>query len=112
MVVAREALAVVSGETVTRTYRFGEKTRRARLCPHCDTRLWAEPEDRADIALLLPGTLDQAADFSPVAHIWTRGAPAWYRFPPSAMLFDTQPDDKHELVRLWAAASAVAPGAD
>ena len=111
MVVQRDQLQVTEGLTEVRSFTFKNKRRQARICPHCDTRLWAEPEDRPSIAILLPGTLDRAAEFTPVAHIWVRSAVQWFKAPEGTISFETQPTDPLELVRLWPKVTANASSA-
>lgn len=102
MWVDRTALRVIEGEPELQTFELGGgRQRRAMVCADCDTRLWAEPADRPAIAILFPGTLHSHGDFEPVAHLWTRSAPSWVVIPPNSKQYDTQPEDKGELVRLW-----------
>lgn len=70
-------------------------------CAECDTRLWSQPADRPSLAGLLPGTLHNAGEFEPVAHLWTRSALPWIQFPPGATVYETQPNRPGVLARLW-----------
>ena len=102
MWVERTALRVTRGEPKLVTFKIAEdKERRAMACADCDTRLWAVPADRPTLAGLLPGTLYNAGEFEPVAHLWTKSALPWVQFPPGAKLYETQPDRPGELARLW-----------
>ena len=104
MWVNRSSLSVSRGQPQLLTFEMGSgRQRRARSCRDCDTRLWAEPEDKPSLAALLPGTLHKANEFEPVAHLWTRSALPWTIFPPDAVKFETQPPPG-ELAKLWKAA--------
>ena len=81
-------------------------TRRARICPRCDTRLWAEPLNRPNIALLRPGTLENQQAFTPVAHVYTRSKQPWFLIPPGVAQFETYPEQAEELVQLWRQATS------
>jgi len=50
---------------------------------------------------LRPGTLDDTSWLVPVAHIWTRSALPWFRFPEGVPTYEKQPADVLELARLW-----------
>ena len=107
MWVERAALVVTDGSPELRTLSFGDgRQRRAKICPDCDTRLWAEPENKPSLAILLPGTLQNHNEFEPVAHLWTRSALPWVAFPPGVIRYETQPEDPMELVHLWKRATA------
>jgi len=106
MPVDRDALVVTKGDTALKVFASNGRSRRARACPHCDTRLWAEPADRPAEALVLPGTLDRGSEFTPIAHLWTRSTAGWISFPADAVRYDTHPPDgMNELIRLWQARS-------
>lgn len=111
MVVDRSALEVTQGAPELRAFQFGTRQRRAQICIDCDTRLWAEPQDKPNIAILLPGTLDRACEFKPIAHLWTRSALPWVTIPPGAACYETGPSDSSELVRLWQQATSPPPSA-
>jgi len=73
MWVRRTDLEILEGQAPLAEFDLGNgHTRRARICPRCDTRLWAEPLDKPDIALLRPGTLEHQQAFEPIAHVYTR----------------------------------------
>ena len=113
MWVEKAALKVVHGQPKLRVFEFGEaRQRRAMFCVDCDTRLWAEPTNRPQLASLFPGTLYNHAEFEPVAHIWTRSALPWVSFPPGASLYDTQPSDWNELKVLWQQATSTRQSPD
>ena len=77
------------------------KPRHTRICARCATRLWSERPDRAEIAVIRAGTLDDTSWIRPVAHIWTRSAQPWFAFPEGVPRFEKQPTDMRELVALW-----------
>jgi hypothetical protein len=102
MWVRRSAIKVVDGDPVLRIFDMGDgRQRRSKLCERCDTRLWAEPSDRPDIAILRPGTLLNQNDFQPVAHLYVRSKQSWLSIPEGAVQFETQPIEPGELTRLW-----------
>jgi hypothetical protein len=102
MWVRRTDIRVTNGEPVLNVFNFGNgRERRSRACARCDTRLWAEPANRPDIAVLRPGTLLDQQDFEPVAHLYTRSKQPWFLIPDHIAQFDTQPDQSDELLRLW-----------
>jgi hypothetical protein len=53
------------------------------------------------MAGLLPGTLHNASEFEPVAHLWTKSALPWIQISPGATVYETQPNRPGELARLW-----------
>jgi hypothetical protein len=104
MVVRRSSLELLQGVPVSYSALLADgRTKSGRMCPACGTRLWGEPANRA-VLVVQPGTLEQPSHLEPVAHLWTRSAQPWVVFPPDAVLFETQPADPAELVRLWRAA--------
>jgi hypothetical protein len=105
MWVTRSDLHVVAGEPILLEFKGSPgRPRRARACAECDTRLWAEPPDKPTLAVLLPGTLQDASQFQPVAHLWLRSALPWVTIPSGVATYETQPSDRRELVQLWQAA--------
>jgi hypothetical protein len=103
MWVARSSLEVVSGSPALLEFQGSPgRPRRARACPACDTRLWAEPADKPNLAILLPGSLRDVGQFQPVAHLWVRSALPWVEIPRDVARYETQPQDSQELIRLWA----------
>lgn len=67
------------------------------FCPVCGTRLYHRSERSPELATLKAGTLDNAADLRPVAHLWTSRKHGWLWLNESAELFATQPDD----IKAW-----------
>ena len=73
------------------------------------TRLWSEPENRPQLAVVRPGTLDNTSWLRPVEHVWTKSAQPWFEFPEGVVRYATQPDDLMELVQLWRDRTARSP---
>lgn len=105
MWVQRESLELLEGEAeLVSSVANDGRERRNRVCPACQTRLWAEPVHRPALAILRPGTLEQAAAFTPIAHQFIRSALPWFVFPKGVARYETAPDDPAEYLRLWKAA--------
>lgn len=88
-------IEVIAGEAevyVNITASGAESTQR--LCGTCHTRLWNTNSARKGIAVVRAGTLDQSAELTPRAHIWTKrkqpwlvideSTPSWPENPPPA----------------------------
>jgi hypothetical protein len=102
MWVNRAALEVTHGEAVLQIASgHDDRLRHARVCPQCHTRLWSQPENRPELAVVRPGTLDDTSWLEPVAHLWTRSAQPWVEIPEGAVRYETQPKELTALVRLW-----------
>jgi hypothetical protein len=107
MWVERSSLEVLAGEPELQVFELRPgRQRRSKVCPNCDTRLWAEPADRPSLAILRPGTLENHREFEPIAHLYTRSALSWVVIPPGVASYETQPEDPRELVRLWQEATS------
>jgi hypothetical protein len=107
MWVDRAALEVLHGHPELKVSELREgRERRSRVCPNCATRLWAEPADKPNLAILRPGTLENLNEFEPVAHLYTRSALPWVIIPEGVARYETQPNDPRELVRLWQEAAS------
>ncbi|MGF6512286.1 GFA family protein [Paraburkholderia sp. 32] len=102
MLVRRSDLHVVEGEPNMLIFDFGPgRQRRSKACPRCDTRLWAEPIDQPDLAMLRPGTLQDQSEFAPIAHIFTRSKQPWFLIPEGVPAFEGRVSEQAELLRLW-----------
>jgi hypothetical protein len=102
MWVRRLDINVIDGEPVLRVFDLGNaRQRRSKLCERCDTRLWAEPADKPNIAILRPGTLLNQNEFKPIAHLYVRSKQQWFSIPADVAQFETQPAQRGELMRLW-----------
>jgi hypothetical protein len=98
----RSALDLTQGELAHHDLELGGGRKSiARTCARCATRLWSEPARHPGFAVLRPGTLDDTSWLEPVAHVWTRSAQPWFRFPPGVTTHDSQPPKLMELVALW-----------
>jgi hypothetical protein len=107
MWVYRESLEVLEGtpELVSSIANDGRE-RKNKVCSACQIRLWSEPVNRPKLAILRPGTLEQAKSFVPIAHQYVRSALPWFVFPAGVRLYDAAPDNPAELTRLWQEARA------
>ena len=102
MWVRRSDLELTQGELTRHDLELGGgRKSNARTCARCATRLWSEPARLPEYAVLRPGTLDDTSWLEPVAHLWTRSAQPWFRFPEGVTTYETQPADMLELARLW-----------
>ena len=111
MWVQRDALEVLDGNPkLVSSIANDGRQRKNKVCPACEVRLWSEPIHRPRLAILRPGTLDQAKEFKPVAHQFVRSALPWFVFPEGVKLYETAPEDPAELVRLWQEARTISPG--
>jgi hypothetical protein len=101
MWVKRGSLEVTKGEPALFELSGPDgKPRYQRNCAKCGIRLWSEPAKHPEIAVLRPGSLDDAKSFTPVAHIWMRSAHPWVRVPEGVARFEQQAGFE-ELARLW-----------
>jgi len=103
LVVDRSAVAVEKGEPAPYAAQLSDgRTKQGMMCANCGTKLWSESMRNRDFLIIRPGSLDDRSWIEPVAHIWTRSAHSWFRFPPGAKLFETQPAEAwKELFKLW-----------
>jgi len=63
------------------------------FCATCGTRIYHQSARAPEMVTLKGGTLDNAADLQPVAHLWTSRQHPWLRLAPDAVTFETQPAD-------------------
>ena len=109
LVVNRGSLQGQQGKSVQYSVKRPDgRTSRGQLCTACMTRLWSEPLKHPDVVIVRPGTLDDTSWLRPVAHIWTRSAQPWFKFPPDAVLFEGQPAPG-ELSKIWQHRNSAAP---
>jgi hypothetical protein len=107
MIVRRSSVEVLQGEPAAYFAALPDgRTKSGRMCAACGTRLWGEPRN-AELLVIQPGTLEQPIGLVPVAHQWTSSAQPWTVFPQGAVLFETQPADRAEMMRLWRDAQEV-----
>jgi hypothetical protein len=101
MWVKRASLEVTRGEPALQVWAGPDGSpREQKICAKCGVRLWSEPARFPELAVLRPGTLDDAKRFTPVAHIWTRSAHPWVVIPEGVASFEMQPKPG-ELTKLW-----------
>jgi hypothetical protein len=101
MFVPRRAVAIIAG--VPKSWRRqGDSGRfmRCFFCGECGARLYNEPENRPDVTVLKPGTLDDTSWLRPAGDIWTRSKQPWVALPADAPHFPTQADPAR-LTELW-----------
>ena len=109
MWVHRKSIEVLEGtpllvSSVANDNREGKN----KVCPACEVRLWSEPVNRPTLAILRPGALQQAKEFTPIAHQFTRSALPWFVFPQGVARYEASPEPT-ELVRLWSEARTNKP---
>ncbi len=105
MIVRCEALQLVQGHPKEYLVELSDgRKKQSCHCVRCSTRLWG-PSRVAELAVLEPGTLDDASWFRPVGHIWTRSAQPWVQIPEGVLRFARQPPEAEflELVKAWKA---------
>ncbi len=75
------------------------------LCRVCGTRLFHQMAGQSEVLSIKPGTLDAAATrgLEPVAHIWTRSAVPWMRFPEGSLLYRENPPSFDAIFAAWRA---------
>ena len=100
-IVPVDSLKITQGEPALHHRVEGESHVAQRFCKKCATRLWGTGSRAPDLAFLKPGTLDDTSWIEPVAHFWTRSAQPWVKFPTDTVIYETQPEDLQELLRLW-----------
>ena len=87
---------------VAETYERPQPSGRTKTifrCPRCVTALWGVRPDRAALATVYAGTLEDSAKLVPAGHIWTRSAQPWIRIPDDVYRHEMQPPDMAELLR-------------
>ncbi|MFY0612555.1 MAG: GFA family protein [Hyphomicrobiaceae bacterium] len=63
------------------------------FCQTCGTRIYHQSARSSEMVTLKGGTLDNALELQPVAHLWVSRQHRWVRLAPDAVTFNTQPDD-------------------
>lgn len=73
------------------------------FCPKCGTRIYHLIDDGSSRISLKAGTLNNAAEFTPVAHIWTKRAHRWLDLDRDKILnYPDQPDRFNDILKAWA----------
>ena len=67
-------------------------------CAGCGTIIYGIGGASPETLKLQPGTLDDTSELSVDAHIWTRSAQPWLKFPDDALIYTTQPDDPRQVL--------------
>ena len=102
MWVKRASLEVSKGAPALQTLKGADGGRRpSRACADCGVRLWSEPAKWPDLAVLRPGALDDARQFTPAAHIWTRSKLPWVQIPEGAARYEKQAGSLEALIADW-----------
>ena len=92
LVVPRESFHIKSGALKHWERRADSGARNiCHFCPDCGVRIFHENPEKHHIRLKA-GNLDDARQLQPEAHVWTRSAPAWVKFPPGSLTYETQAD--------------------
>jgi hypothetical protein len=106
VVVPSAALRLLAGSTAPYFAELPDgRVKKGQLCAACGTRLWGEAKDPSIVALT-HGALDQPTGLTPVAHLYTRSAQPWFPLPEGVRHYETQPTERGEIARLWAATHA------
>ncbi|HXY99577.1 MAG TPA: GFA family protein [Stellaceae bacterium] len=71
------------------------------LCGTCGNRLYHLPSRNSEIAIVKPGTLDDASWLACVGNIWTDHAQPWVDIPATAVNFPRQPPDFAAFAAAW-----------
>lgn len=102
MVVPREAIAIIGGKPKEwlRKHESG-RIISCLFCDQCGTRLYHNPRVNAAISIVKSGTLDEAAKFPPVGHIWTKSAQKWFTIPAGSVTYEGQQPDMTRLIAAW-----------
>ncbi len=101
MIVPLPSLSVKSGDCSTHIESRPSGDVEHHRCATCGTRLWSVGTRAPGLAFVKPGTLHDTSAIRPVAHFWTRSAQPWVTFDEDSKVYETQPDDPGELIRLW-----------
>lgn len=101
MIVPISSLTVQSGQCSTQVEHRSTGDVEHHRCAVCGTRMWSVGSGAPDLAFVKPGTLRDTSAIRPVAHFWTKSAQPWVEFDGDTKLYETQPDDPSELIRLW-----------
>ena len=101
MIVPLPSLKVRTGECAKYRQSKNESYVEHYYCEACGTRLWGVGSTAPGLAFLKPGTLNDTSEVQHVAHFWTKSAQLWVQFDSDTILYETQPEDVGELIRLW-----------
>jgi hypothetical protein len=102
MMVPRAAFRFVTGEA----QRYSRKADSGRIidgdfCESCGVRPVHYPRANEAVAIVKPGTLDDAGWLHPVGHIWTKSAQAWMQIPADSVIHEGHPSELNSLIEAW-----------
>ncbi|WP_298467031.1 GFA family protein [uncultured Erythrobacter sp.] len=70
------------------------------FCLQCGTRLYHAGANRPGLVTVKGGSLDNASELAPVAHIWIKSRQDWVVLPKGVPHLETQPDNQEEWVQV------------
>lgn len=68
-------------------------TTKCHFCSNCGTRIYHQSSASSELITLKGGTLDDASNLLPVAHLWILRAHKWIELPTDAETYERQPTD-------------------
>ncbi len=75
------------------------------FCPNCGSRIYHAADHQSEIISVKGGSLDEAKNLNPVAHIWCKSAQAWAKaavFDAAGMrCYQAEPDSFKQIVELY-----------
>ena len=84
----------LTGEHVTYVRDAGEQTEvHGHFCRRCGVRVAHGGGEGQNPVAVKAGLLDDASQFEPVGHIWTRSALPWVQFAEGTLVYEGQPTD-------------------
>lgn len=95
-----EDFTLLQGELAQRTVRADSgNIKVCAFCGQCGSRIYHQAQGDEGILSVKGGTLDNARDLKPAAHIWARSAHHWMSLQhPDMLVYDTEPDDFQEII--------------
>lgn len=75
--VVDDDLEVIAGAPVSIEQPSKNGSRKVFLCPLCQTVVWAESSDHANVRIIRPGVFSSKMDVQPQAHIWIHRKQDW-----------------------------------
>jgi hypothetical protein len=103
MLVHERDLQITKGEVsvVERDLGLRGSKRLKHYCGSCSAPIWYSIDSAPNIAVLKPGTLDDASWAKPVAHVWMSSALPWVAFNDDAPQYDDEGPGFETLIELW-----------
>jgi hypothetical protein len=71
-----------------------------RCCAECGSRLFHQVLGSRYLSVK-PGSVDDPAQFQPVAHIWVGSKQPWVEIPAGVLQFESNPDGMEALIQAW-----------